>query len=72
MCLYIALYIVLYIALYIIENNNGIWRKIRKTPQALILRGLSVEVAGFEPAAFWSRTIRQCSIFKPYKHSCTL
>ncbi len=29
-----------------------------KTLQLLILQGLLVEVAGFEPAAFWSRTKR--------------
>ena len=29
----------------------------RKTPEALNFRGFSVEVAGFEPAAFWSRII---------------
>ena len=47
--------------MYITKDSYGLLRNVKKTPQALILRGFSVEVAGFEPAAFWSRTIRPCS-----------
>lgn len=43
----------LYTVLYIARTNR---RQAKR--KALALQGLSVEVAGFEPAAFWSRTKR--------------
>ena len=45
------MYIIVYITMYIIAGTNGIEAK-KKT---LALQGFMVEVAGFEPAAFWSR-----------------
>ena len=47
------MYIIVYITMYIIADTNNHEAK-KKT---LALQGFLVEVAGFEPAAFWSRTI---------------
>ena len=46
------MYIIVYITMYIIAGTNGHEAK-KKT---LAVQGFLVEVAGFEPAAFWSRT----------------
>ena len=61
-----------YIIVYIIAEQDGTQRNRKKTPEALIFRGFSVEVAGFEPAAFWSRTkratkLRYTSIREPMR-----
>ncbi len=48
------MYIIVYITMCIIARTNR--RQAKR--KALALQGLSVEVAGFEPAAFWSRTKR--------------
>ena len=48
------MYIIVYITMYIIAGTNANEAK-KKT---LALQGFLVEVAGFEPAAFWSRTKR--------------
>ena len=61
--LYITMYITVYITMYITGKNVNKQGKTKKTPEALYFRGFSVEVAGFEPAAFWSRTIQLYSIF---------
>ncbi len=48
------MYIIVYITMYIIAGTNANEAK-KKT---LAMQGFLVEVAGFEPAAFWSRTKR--------------
>ena len=48
------MYIIVYITMYIIAGTNSHEAK-KKT---LAMQGFLVEVAGFEPAAFWSRTKR--------------
>ena len=48
------MYIIVYITMYIIADTNA--REAKK--KTLALQGFLVEVAGFEPAAFWSRTKR--------------
>ena len=48
------MYIIVYITMYIIADTNCHEAK-KKT---LAVQGFMVEVAGFEPAAFWSRTKR--------------
>lgn len=48
----ILMYIIVYITMYIIASTNG--REAKRKP--LQCKGFLVEVAGFEPAAFWSRT----------------
>ena len=61
------MFIVLYIVMYIVTIQYEKQRNRKKTPEALIFRGFPVEVAGFEPAAFWSRTIRQFFIFNSFR-----
>lgn len=59
------MYIIVYITMYIIADTNAREAK-NKT---LALQGFLVEVAGFEPAAFWSRTISNrwfCLIFSGF------
>ncbi len=51
------MYIIVYITMYIIAGTNGHEAK-KKT---LAVQGFLVEVAGFEPAAFWSRTISKAA-----------
>ena len=48
------MYVTMYVTLYNIADTNSHEAK-KKT---LALQGFLVEVAGFEPAAFWSRTKR--------------
>ena len=48
------MYIIVYITMYIIAGTNANEAK-KKT---LALQGFFVEVAGFEPAAFWYRNKR--------------
>ena len=48
----IMMYIIVYITMYIIADTND--REAKK--KTLAVQGFLVEVAGFEPAAFWSRT----------------
>lgn len=53
----IMMYIIVYITMYIIASTNG--REAKRKP--LQCKGFLVEVAGFEPAAFWSRTISKAA-----------
>ena len=60
------MYVTMYVTLYNIADTNSHEAK-KKT---LALQGFLVEVAGFEPAAFWSRTISKARKYRHQNADC--